>query len=162
MHHPRRPFRKGTIIAPAPDVHTLKFFDMIQKVTAVMNGEGRFRPADGRQIADLNPKELLLFAAADCAGRTITALMKDRKSAIKSFEIAIEGTLSTPTLMAESRYTTINILYNIECRTLKEQIEISRAVNLAHDKYCGLVQMLKMIAPVQREISIVATDQVTA
>ncbi len=40
---------------------------MIQKVTAVMNGEGRFRPADGRQIADLNPKELLLFAAADCA-----------------------------------------------------------------------------------------------
>ena len=120
---------------------------MIQKVTAVMNGEGRFRPADGRQIADLNPKELLLFAAADCAGRTITALMKDRKSAIKSFEIAIEGTLSTPTLMAESRYTTINILYNIECRTLKEQIEISRAVNLAHDKYCGLVQMLKMIAP---------------
>ena len=104
---------------------------MIQKVTAVMNGEGRFRPADGRQIADLNPKELLLFAAADCAGRTITALMKDRKSAIKSFEIAIEGTLSTPTLMAESRYTTINILYNIECRTLKEQIEISRAVNLA-------------------------------
>ncbi len=73
--------------------------------------------------------------------------MKDRKSAIKSFEIAIEGTLSTPTLMAESRYTTINILYNIECRTLKEQIEISRAVNLAHDKYCGLVQMLKMIAP---------------
>ena len=72
-------------------------------------------------------------------------------------EISIEGTLTTPTVVAESRYSHFNIIYRIECNTLKDQVIISRAVNLAHDKYCGMIQMLRRIAPLTHETSIVAT-----
>lgn len=121
-----------------------------------MTHEGNFKLSNDATLDVLNPKEMLLYAAADCAGRTILELLKEHRQDLLSMEITLEGTLSTPILQAESRYTSFNIIYNIECRTLKDQIIISRAVNLAHDKYCGMLQMLRKIAPLSHETSIVA------
>jgi putative redox protein len=129
---------------------------MIQKITINMTHEGNFKLSNDATLDVLNPKEMLLYAAADCAGRTILELLKEHRQDLLSMEITLEGTLSTPILQAESRYTSFNIIYNIECRTLKDQIIISRAVNLAHDKYCGMLQMLRKIAPLSHETSIVA------
>lgn len=131
---------------------------MIQKIVINMTPERDFMLNGGAKLEKLNPKEMLLYAAADCAGRTILGLLKEHSQEMLSMEITMEGTLSTPVLQAESRYTSFNIIYNIECHTLKEQIIISRAVNLAHDKYCGLLQMLRKIAPLSHELSIVAVD----
>ena len=131
---------------------------MIQKIVINMTPERDFMLNDGAKLEKLNPKEMLLYAAADCAGRTILGLLKEHSQEMLSMEITMEGTLSTPVLQAESRYTSFNIIYNIECHTLKNQIIISRAVNLAHDKYCGLLQMLRKIAPLSHELSIVAVD----
>ncbi|MBO5855302.1 MAG: OsmC family protein [Alistipes sp.] len=131
---------------------------MIQKIVINMTPERDFMLNGGAKLEKLNPKEMLLYAAADCAGRTILGLLKEHSQAMLSMEITMEGTLSTPVLQAESRYTSFNIIYNIECHTLKDQIIISRAVNLAHDKYCGLLQMLRKIAPLSHELSIVAVD----
>ncbi|MBO7185970.1 MAG: OsmC family protein [Alistipes sp.] len=130
---------------------------MIVKITLYMDGEGHFRLDDGRMLDELNPKEMLLYAAADCAGRTIVSLLEEHTSTLKSLTITLEGTLSTPTVIAESKYTSFNIIYAAECPTLKDQIVISRAVNLAHDKYCGLVQMLRCIAPLTHKTSTVST-----
>ena len=132
-------------------------FPMIVKITLYMDGEGHFRLDDGRMLDELNPKEMLLYAAADCAGRTIVSLLEEHTSTLKSLTITLEGTLSTPTVIAESKYTSFNIIYAAECPTLKDQIVISRAVNLAHDKYCGLVQMLRCIAPLTHKTSTVST-----
>jgi putative redox protein len=131
---------------------------MIQKIVINMTPERDFMLNGGAKLEKLNPKEMLLYAAADCAGRTILGLLKEHSQEMLSMEITMEGTLSTPVLQAESRYTSFNIIYNIECHTLKNQIIISRAVNLAHDKYCGLLQMLRKIAPLSHELSIVAVD----
>jgi putative redox protein len=131
---------------------------MIQKIVINMTPERDFMLNGGAKLEKLNPKEMLLYAAADCAGRTILGLLKEHSQEMLSMEITMEGTLSTPVLQAESRYTSFNIIYNIECHTLKDQIIISRAVNLAHDKYCGLLQMLRKIAPLSHELSIVAVD----
>jgi putative redox protein len=131
---------------------------MIQKIVINMTPERDFMLNGGAKLEKLNPKEMLLYAAADCAGRTILGLLKEHSQEMLSMEITMEGTLSTPVLQAESRYTSFNIIYNIECRRLKDQIIISRAVNLAHDKYCGLLQMLRKIAPLSHELSIVAVD----
>lgn len=135
---------------------------MTQNVTVRMTREGKFELAGHAKLSELNPKQMLLFAAADCAGRTVISLLKEKRSAVKNFEIEMHGTLNTPTLVAESRYASFDVVYNIECRTLKEQIDISRAINLTHDKYCGMMQMLKLIAPVAHQIAITATDEVTA
>ena len=131
---------------------------MIQKIVINMTPKRDFMLNGGAKLEKLNPKEMLLYAAADCAGRTILGLLKEHSQEMLSMEITMEGTLSTPVLQAESRYTSFNIIYNIECHTLKDQIIISRAVNLAHDKYCGLLQMLRKIAPLSHELSIVAVD----
>lgn len=135
---------------------------MIQKISIAMNNEHRFTMTDGRSLDELNPKELLLYATADCAARTIVGSLKEHIGSVTMMEIEFEGTLSTATVVAESRYTHFNIIYRAECRTLKDQIVVSRAVNLAHDKYCGMLQMIRRIAPLSHETSIVTTEEVAA
>lgn len=130
---------------------------MIQKISIRMTQEHGFALDDNRTLTELNPKEMLLYSAADCAGRTIVGLLKEHTAQMTSLVITLEGTLSTPKLIAESRYTSFNIIYLAECETLKDQIIISRAINLAHDKYCGMLLMLRKIAPLAHETSIVTT-----
>lgn len=130
---------------------------MIQKITLRMDSDHRFSLADGRSTTDLNPKELLLYATANCAGQTIVGLLKEHIATVGVMEITIEGTLTTPTIVAESRFSHFNVVYRVECNTLKDQVIISRAINLTHDKYCGMIQMLRRIAPLTHETSIVAT-----
>lgn len=131
---------------------------MTQKITLRMGSDHTFSMADGRTLESLNPKEMLLYASLDCLARTLKSLLKERITSIKSMELSLEGTLSTPTVVAESRYTHFNVIYTIECHTLKEQLDISRAVELAHEKYCGMLLMLRKIAPLSKETSIVATE----
>lgn len=132
---------------------------MIEKITIQMNDDHTFSLLNGNSISALNPKALLLYATADCAGRTIVSLLKEHISTVKLLELSVEGRLSTPTVVAESQFTHINIIYRAECDTLKDQIIISRAINLAHDKYCGLLQMVRHIAPLSHEISVVTTGE---
>lgn len=131
---------------------------MTQKITLRMNADHTFTMADGRNLESLNPKEMLLFASLDCLSRTINGLLKERIATVKSMELSLEGRLTTPAVVAESQYAHFNVIYNVECHTLKEEMDISRAINLAHDKYCGMLQMLRKIAPLSKEVSIVATE----
>ncbi|MBQ8775246.1 MAG: OsmC family protein [Alistipes sp.] len=135
---------------------------MTLKITLSLDSDRHFKSTDGRSADQLNPKELLLYAAANCAGLTIIGMLKEHISTLQLLELSLEGTLSTPTVVAESRFTSFNIIYRAECPTLKDETTISRAINLAHDKYCGLLQMLRKIAPLSHEVSIVATNDIKA
>ena len=131
---------------------------MTQKITLQMTPDHHFVVADGRNLEALNPKEMLLYASLDCLARTLASLLKERIKRVKNMELSLEGTLSTPTVVAESTFTHFKVIYRAECHTMKEQEEISHAVNLANDKYCGMLQMLRKIAPLTHETSIVTTD----
>lgn len=132
---------------------------MVQKISLRLTADHHFVLDPERPLESLNPKEMLLYATVDCAGRTIVGLLKEHVNDLLALTISLEGTLSTATVVAESTYNSFNIVYAAECRTLKEQIVISRAINLAHDKYCGMLQMLRRIAPLSHETSIVTTGQ---
>lgn len=131
---------------------------MTQKITLNMNPDHTFSMSDGRKLESLNPKEMLLYASLDCLAHTLKGLLKERISTVKSMELSLEGRLTTATVAAESQYAHFNVVYNIECHTLKQEMDISHAVNLAHEKYCGMLQMLRKIAPLSEETSIVVTD----
>lgn len=135
---------------------------MIEKVTVCMNDDSQFELSNGTTCDRLNPKELLLCAAARCAAMTALGIMDKENVTPKKFEITVSGTLSTDTLKAESIFIDFNVIYNAEARTQEEHVKISRALNLTHDKYCGMVRMLNMIAPVSHEIAIVTTEPVAA
>ena len=133
---------------------------MLEKVTVCLNDDSQFELRHGTHCDRLNPKELLLCAAAKCAGLTALEIMKKEKVTPKKFEVTVTGNLSTDTLQAESVFTGFNVIYNAEARNSDEHVKISRALNLGHEKYCGMVKMLQKIAPVSHEIAIVTTEAI--
>lgn len=119
-----------------------------------------FKLADGAKCDSLNPKELLLYATTLCAGITIMSILAKERIRPKSLEIGMSGELDTEQLSAKSIYNSFHIVYNIECNLLSEQSKISRAVTLANDSYCGTLQMMRKIAPVSHQISIVSNETI--
>lgn len=122
----------------------------------------KFKLADERTVDSLNPKEMLLYATAECAGITVVGILTKERIKPKSLEIEVSGELDTETTMAKSIYNEFHIRYNAECRHIDEQSKVSHAIRLANEKYCGMLQMIGKIAPVSHEISIVSSETVEA
>lgn len=131
---------------------------MIEKVTLQMTGEGKFEVENGPSCGEMNPKELLLYAAAQCSGQTALLIMKKERITPKRFEISYSGELSTETMQPDSVFRSFHVVYNIECNTEDDQAKVGRAADLTHEKYCGLTQMLRKIAHVSHEIAVVSTE----
>ena len=114
---------------------------MTLKITLTLGDNKRFTLTDGRQVEQLNPKELLLYAAANCAGLTIIGMLKEHITTLRLLELSLEGTLSTPTVVAESRFTSFNIIYRAECQTLKDEdtATITRGINSCDQRLKDLV-----------------------
>lgn len=129
---------------------------MIEKVTLQLGEDGKFGP--DRPCAEMNPKELLLYAAAQCTGLTTLMILRKERITPKRFEIGYSGELSTEQLQAESVFRSFHVVYNIECATEDDQTKVSRAATLAQEKYCGMAQMLRKIAEVTYEIAVVSTE----
>ena len=129
----------------------------IQKVTVCLRN-GRFRLPNMAKVDDLNPKALILCATAQCAGYTIMGILQKHKITPKSLEITVEGTLNTEKLQAESRFRSFLISYNVECKSLDEQQQVSQAIYDAQESKCGLIDLIKCAAPVSYDISIVSTE----
>jgi len=131
---------------------------MIEKATVEMTEDGTFRAADGPGCDGMNPKELLLYAAARCSGLTALMVMRKMHLTPKRLEISYSGELDTDELRAESTFRSFRVIYNVECATGRDQEKAARALTLTHEKYCGLTQMLRRIAPVSHEIAVVSTE----
>lgn len=130
----------------------------LQKVTVKL-ADGKFRLVSVASADDLNPKALMLCATAKCAGLTIMALLEKRGNPKpKSMEITVEGQLNTPTLRGDSVYESFEVIYNVECHRLEDQEPISQAVERAQERTCGMVAMLRKIAPVSHVIEVVSTE----
>lgn len=127
------------------------------KITIEMDKDGKFVPVS-KKVEEMNPKELILYAAAMCASITMKNILDKENIVPKSAEIEMSGTLDTEEVAAKSVYRSFNILYRIECNTISEQSKIGRAINLTTEKYCGTLQMLRRIAPLSHEVSIVSTE----
>ena len=121
---------------------------MIEKVTLQMSGNGKFRTENGTGCDAMNPKTLMI--------------MQKERITPKRFEISYSGDLSAETVQSESVYRSFHVVYNVECSSEDDQAKVGRALELTHEKYCGMVQMLRRIAPVSREIAVVSTQPAKA
>ncbi len=113
-------------------------------------------------LGEQNPKELLLCSAAQCALLTLRSIIEKERITPKHIDVEICGDLDTPTVTGQSQFTKFYVTYRIECNTIDEQDKIGRAVRLTNDKYCGLIQMLRRIAPLSHEVSILSVEAVMA
>ena len=108
---------------------------MIEKITLHLDDANRFVPNEPIDCNDLNPKAMLLYAGAKCAGLTLLHILEKERIRPRRIEIHMSGELTTERVEAGS----------------------GRAVNLAHEKYCGTIRMLGKIAPVTHEVAVVNT-----
>lgn len=132
------------------------------KVTTKMECDKLLTLTNNKKVADLNPKELLLYATAQCAGLTLHGILDKERICPKELEIEVSGTLDTEEVTVRSIYTSFNVAFRIECATMAEQSKIGRAIRLTTERYCGMIQMLRRIAPLSHEVSIVSVETVEA
>ena len=129
----------------------------VQKVKVELHN-GRFQLAEPAKIEEVNPKALMLCAAAQCAGYTVMSILGKDDITPKSFEIEAKGWLNTPTLQPSSQYEKFEVTYRLECRNIDDQNAVSEAVLQAQTEKCGVIAMLRKVAPVEHHISVVSTD----
>lgn len=128
---------------------------MIEKITLHLAEGSKFVPEEGTRCEDMTPKSLLLYAGAKCAGQTAMHIMEKERIYPRRFEISMSGDVSTD---PENMFRSFHAVYNIECDSDDDQVKVSRAVTLAHEKYCGMARILRKIAPLSHEIAIVSTQ----
>lgn len=75
---------------------------MIEKVTLQLTGDSKLVPENGPDCGEMNPKTLLLYAAAKCSGMTALMIMEKERLRPKRFEISVSGELSTEEVRSES------------------------------------------------------------
>jgi putative redox protein len=131
---------------------------MHQSITIQAKDIGKFILAKSRELDKLNPKELLLYSTALCAGYTVQSIAEKEHVKLLKLEITMSGELDTEGVEGRSQFTSFDVAYNIECQHINDQAKVSRAVQLATDKYCGGLAMLRKIAPVSHSVSIVSIE----
>lgn len=132
---------------------------MHQSITIQATDIGKFSLAKSRELNKLNPKELLLYSTAFCAGFTLQSIASREGVKLLNLEITMAGELDTEKVEGRSQFTSFEIGYNIECKHISEQSRVSQAVRLTTEKYCGGLSMLRKIAPVSHSISIVSIEE---
>jgi uncharacterized OsmC-like protein len=131
---------------------------MHQSITIQATDVAKFSLAKSRELDKLNPKELLLYSTALCAGFTLQSIAAKENVKLLKLEIKMSGELDTEKVEGRSQFTSFDIAYNIECKHISEQTRVSQAVQLTTDKYCGGLAMLRKIAPVSHSVSIVSIE----
>lgn len=130
---------------------------MIEKVTLQLTDRGELLPVGAPRCEEMTPKALLLYAGAKCGGLSALNILRKERISPKRFEITMAGEITTETVHEVSVFSSFHVVYNVECGA-DDQVKVSRAVKLAHEKYCSMVRMLSCIAPVTHEIAIVSTE----
>lgn len=131
---------------------------MHQSITINLCEGGKFARAKHCELEKLNPKELLLYSTALCAGMTTLAIADKERVKLLKLEIKMSGELDTEKVEGKSVFESFNISYNAECKHIDDQSKVSHAIRLANDKYCGGLAMLRKVAPVSHSISIVSVE----
>ena len=131
---------------------------MQQSISIHTTDDGHFVLGEPYKLETLNPKELILYSTALCAGLTLKSIAEKERVKLLKIEIKMSGELDTEKVEGRSQFTSFNIAYNIECKHIEEQTKVSHAVQLTTDKFCGGLNMLRKIAPVSHSVSIVSIE----
>jgi putative redox protein len=107
----------------------------------IFEGGGEGRPpilVDGDSVVATSPVELLLLAAATCAGADVVSLLEKQRVSLRALEIRMQGTRRDN---QPRRYTAIHFHFTITASGVDE-VKARRAIDLSLEKYCSIVASL--------------------
>ncbi len=115
-------------------------------------GERRFSLEDD-SLEMLNPKELMLVAMGKCSGIVAVMLMMKMHMEPRSVTVEVEGVMEQDAMVPEAGFSAFKETFRVECDP-EDADRAFNAVEKTVEKYCGVTQMFKRIAPVDSEIII--------
>jgi putative redox protein len=95
-------------------------------------------PVDGNTQTALSPVELLLVAAATCAGSDVVLILQKQRVDLRRLDIDVLGT-RRPT--EPRRYTAIHFRFTV-AGAGADETKVRRAIDLSLQKYCSVVATL--------------------
>jgi putative redox protein len=109
---------------------------------------------DGRPAGAVGPMEGLLVALAGCLGMSVTPFLRRIQPPIIGYEIRARGELSA---RPPRVFETITIEHIISGSRLDRRA-ITRAIELAEHRYCGVSAMLAQVARIERSFVFIGED----
>lgn len=85
------------------------------------------------------PKELLLLSLGSCTGSDVAAILNKKKVKLTNFEIHLEAEVEKE---HPKVFKNIHIEFIFQGKDLDPK-HLERAIELSHEKYCPITQMLK-------------------
>ncbi len=105
-----------------------------------------------------SPKKLMLASLAGCTGMDVVSLLEKMRVNISGFEIDITADLTSE---HPKVYSEIRILYRIFGSDLDKN-KVKKAIDLSHEKYCGVSAMLKKNSPIRYSLEYVETKSLAS
>lgn len=105
-------------------------------------------PENGGDNNGMRPKPLLLVAMAGCTGMDIASLSKKMRVELTNFSVDVEAEKSEAMPIV---YTSFRVIYHFEGSEDDRQ-KILKMVHGSQEKYCGVAEMFRHIAPVSFQV----------
>ena len=94
------------------------------------------------------PKSLMLSALAGCTGMDITSMLRKMRVPFEDIRIEVEGELTEE---HPKHFESMHIKYIIKGKDLSRE-KIDMAIQLSHDKYCGVSYTYKDSVKITHEV----------
>jgi putative redox protein len=104
----------------------------------------------GGDNSGASPKRLMLASLAGCSGIDVASILKKMRVKIDELAITVEA---EATEEIPAVYSAMHIIYTFKGEGLDER-KLAKAVQLSHDKYCGVSMMYGKFLKISWEIHI--------
>ena len=100
----------------------------------------------GRDLGP-RPKPLMLVALAGCTAMDVVSILTKMKVKLDNFDVKVEGEQSEEQPV---HYTSMHIIYEFWGKDLPAD-KLEKAINLSHERYCGVSAVYRKAMPVTHE-----------
>ena len=94
------------------------------------------------------PKVLMLVALAGCTAMDVVSILTKMRVELDNFDVKVEGEQSEEHPV---HYTNMHIIYEFWGKDLPLE-KLEKAINLSHDRYCGVSAVYRKAMPVTHDI----------
>jgi len=106
----------------------------------------------GQQFGGRNlgpkPKSLMMVALAGCTAMDVVSILSKMRVGLENFDVGVEGELSEGQPV---HYTGMHIVYEFWGKDLPIE-KLEKAINLSHERYCGVLAVYRKAMPVTHSI----------
>ncbi len=90
------------------------------------------------------PKILMLVALAGCTAMDVISILRKMRVELENFDVKVESEQSEEQPI---HYTSMHIVYEFWGKDLPED-KLEKAINLSHERYCGVSAVYRKAMPV--------------